>query len=160
MSEIKSTREWFAASGQLPAGMEPNSRQAAFYTGMQLEEMAEKLEAIFGPGDYAAELIKAMQITGEMFKKGAYDSHVYDALRARPHAMLDADLDVVWVSIGAAAAQGADVEKAYGEVGRANWDKFPAGVVTRDKVTGKVVKPAGWVGPKLVQFIHPILRGL
>ena len=160
MSEIKSTREWFAASGQIPAGMQPNSRQAAFYTGMQLEEVAEKLEAIFGPGDYAQALIGALQATGEMFKKGAYDEHVYEALRARTHAMLDADCDIIWVSIGAAAAQGADIEKAYAEVDRANWDKFPGGVVTRDPATGKVIKPHGWIGPKLLQFTHPTLRGL
>ena len=160
MSEIAKTRQWFATSGQIPEGAAPSQREAVFYTGMQCEELAEKLEAVFGPGDYAAELIGALQATGELFKKGAYDKHVGEALVARTHAMLDADCDIIWVSIGAAAAQGADIEKAYAEVGRANWDKFPGGVVTRDPATGKVVKPHGWVGPKLLQFVHPILRGL
>ena len=160
MSEIKSTREWFAASGQIPAGMQPNSRQAAFYTGMQLEELAEKLQAVFATSDLAVEMVAALQLTGNMFKKGAYDDYVDEALHARPHAMLDADCDLIWVSIGAAAVQGANIEKAYAEVGRANWDKFPGGVVTRDPTTGKVIKPHGWVGPKLLQFVHPTLRGL
>lgn len=160
MSEIQSTRDWFATSGQIPYDAAPSVRQAAFYTGMQLEEVAEKLAEVFGPGDYASALIGALQATGEMFKKGAYDKHVFDALYARPHAMLDADCDLIWVSIGAAASQGANIEKAYAEVGRANWDKFPGGVVTRDPVTGKVLKPHGWVGPKLLQFVHPTLRGL
>lgn len=159
MSEIAKTRQWFATSGQIPEGAAPSQREAAFYTGMQLEELAEKLEAIFGPGDYAQALIGALQATGDMFKKGAYDEHVYDALRARTHAMLDADCDLIWVSIGAAAAQGADIEKAYAEVGRANWDKFPGGVVTRDPATGKVIKPEGWRGPRLHQFVHPSLKG-
>lgn len=160
MSEIAKTRQWFATSGQIPEGAAPSQREAAFYTGMQLEEVAEKLEAVFGPGDYAAELIGVLQATGELFKKGAYDKHVGEALVARSHAMLDADCDLVWVSVGAAAAQGADVTGAYSEVNRANWDKFPGGVVTRDPATGKVIKPQGWVGPKLLQFVHPILRGL
>lgn len=160
MSEIKSTREWFAASGQIPTDTKPNPLQAAFYTGMQCEELAEKLQAVFATSDLAVEMVAALQLTGNMFKKGVYDKHVFDALYARPYAMLDADCDLIWVSIGAAAAQGANIEKAYAEVGRANWDKFPGGVVTRDPVTGKVLKPHGWVGPKLLQFVHPTLRGL
>ena len=159
MSEIAKTRQWFAHSGQIPEGAAPSQREAAFYTGMQCEELAEKLEAVFGPGDYAAELIGALQATGELFKKGAYDKHVGEALVARSHAMLDADCDLVWVSVGAAAAQGADVTGAYGEVNRANWDKFPGGAVTRDKTTGKVIKPEGWRGPRLHQFVHQSLKG-
>ena len=158
MSEIKSTRDWFATSGQIPYGAAPSAREAAFYTGMQLEEMAEKLQAIFGSGDYAVEMIGALQLTGDMFKKGLYDDDVYEALHARPRSMLDADLDLIWVSIGAGAAQAADVAGAYGEVSRANWDKFPGGVVTRHPTTGKVVKPDGWYGPDLLPFIHASLR--
>ena len=158
MSEIHSTRDWFATSGQIPYDAAPSVRQAAFYTGMQLEEVAEKLAEVFGPMDYAATLIQALQITGDMFKKGAYDQIVEVALENNAKGMLDADLDLIWVSIGAGAAQAADVAGAYGEVGRANWDKFPDGVVTRHPLTGKVVKPDGWRGPDLLPFIHASLR--
>lgn len=157
-SEIKRTLAWFATAGQIAHNAAPYSRQAAFYTGMQLEELAEKLTAVFGTGDYASTLIQALQITGEAFKGGAYDEHVFDALHKRPEALLDADLDLIWVSIGAGAAQGADVAGAYGEVGRANDDKFPNGVAMRHPVTGKVLKPDGWRGPDLTPFIHPTLR--
>ena len=40
------------------------------------------------------------------------------ALENNAKGMLDADLDLIWVSIGAGAAQAADVAGAYGEVGR------------------------------------------
>lgn len=158
MSEIAKTRQWFATSGQIPEGAAPSQREAAFYTGMQCEELAEKLEAVFGPGDYAATLIQALQITGELFKNGTYDQIVEVALENNAKGMLDADLDLIWVSIGAGAAQAADVAGAYGEVNRANWDKFPGGVVTRHPTTGKVVKPDGWRGPDLLPFIHASLR--
>lgn len=158
MSEIQSTRDWFAISGQIPYGAAPSVRQAAFYTGMQLEEVAEKLAEVFGPMDSADLLIEVLQATGELFKNGTYDRVVEVALKNNAAGVLDADLDLIWVSIGAGAAQAANVSAAYGEVERANWDKFPGGVVTRHPITGKVVKPDDWRGPNLLPFIHESLR--
>ncbi|MFZ9330710.1 MAG: hypothetical protein ACO24I_05425 [Candidatus Fonsibacter ubiquis] len=73
--------------------------------------------------------------------------------RADRESLLDADIDLAWVTIGSALSQGADVEGAAAEVSRANLDKFPNGVAIRDG-NGKVVKPDGWKAPGLSTFIQ------
>lgn len=166
MSDIQRTRDWFTHSGQMQPAFtqQPDARQSAFYLGMQLEELAEKLAVLqkhsqltdkTGP---VADAAQAMSLLGTALKQGAYDAEVEAALKFDAEAMLDGDLDLLWVSIGAAAAQAADVLGAYDEVQRANWDKFPGGVVNRDLATGKVIKPEGWRGPDLQPFIHATLR--
>lgn len=123
-----------------------NVRQTALYIGLQLEEMAEKLEAIFPNGGDLIDLFK--KLSGR-FKSGMYDLDVVDADR---QALLDADVDLAWVTIGSMLSQGADVLGAMKEVARANLDKFPGGVVTKDE-NGKVVKPNGWQGPDLSPYV-------
>jgi predicted HAD superfamily Cof-like phosphohydrolase len=71
--------------------------------------------------------------------------------------MLDADMDLIWVTLGSARAQGANAGYAYHLVSEANWAKFPNGVVTKD-ANGKVVKPAGWLEPDLTEAIHPTFK--
>lgn len=127
-----------------------NVRQTSLYIGLQLEEMAEKLEALRGWKN--ATLVSTMHHVANEFKLGSYDDDVNHGDREE---MLDADIDLAWVTIGSALSQGADVSGAMDEVSRANLDKFPGGVVTKD-TNGKVVKPAGWVGPDLTKFIKNI----
>lgn len=123
-----------------------NARQTALYIGLQLEEMAEKLEACL-----QAETLLTNEIhnLSGMFKAGHMDHRVEAANRA---AMLDADIDLAWVTIGSALSQGADVLGAMREVARANLDKFPGGVVTKD-ANGKVTKPDGWRAPDITPFV-------
>lgn len=123
-----------------------NVRQIALYTGLQLEELGEKLEAI-GMPSRGAEL-KAL---GMRFKTGVLDSFVETADRK---ALLDADIDLAWVTLGSAASQGANVAGACGEVSRANIDKIGEdGKVLKDE-NGKIQKPAGWPEPDLSDFIN------
>lgn len=123
-----------------------NVRQIALYTGLQLEELGEKLEAI-GIPSRGAEL-KAL---GMRFKTGALDSFVETADRK---ALLDADIDLAWVTLGSAASQGANVAGACGEVSRANLAKIlPSGKVLKDE-NGKVQKPKNWSAPDLSGFIN------
>lgn len=148
---------WFQATGQMPEQPAPSVRQTAFYVGMQCEELAEKLAAIL-PNFLEIQHLKNV---GEWFKNGEFDKYVELAFTnpATVEAMLDGDVDLLWVTIGAALAQGANVAGAYAEVDRANWDKkFPDGTFHRAPVTGKVIKREGWKAPDLTPFIHESLR--
>lgn len=122
-----------------------NVRQTALYIGLQLEELGEKLDAC-GLGFHAAHL----HALGDMFKEGVFDEGVGRVERA---ALLDADIDLAWVTIGSALSQGADVLGAMREVARANLDKIgPDGTVLKDE-NGKVRKPEGWRPPDLTPFV-------
>lgn len=125
-----------------------NVRQTALYIGLQLEEMAEKLEACGWPT--GSGLVDRMRSTSMQFKAGIFDSDVKTADR---EALLDADIDLAWVTIGSALSQGADVEGAAAEVTRANLDKIsPDGSVVKDG-NGKVRKPEGWRGPDIAPYV-------
>lgn len=148
---IPNTHAWFVKAGQMPKTPAPDVRQSAFYTGMQAEELAEKLAAIL-PGH---PVVNDLEALGLCLKDGTYDDAVRAALRtpAVAELMLDGDMDLIWVSIGAAYAGGADCAGAYAAVLDANWAKFPGGVVNRDPATGKVLKPEGWKAPDLTEFL-------
>lgn len=151
-----------------------NARQTALYTGLQLEEMAEKLEALGFRGGTSARL----RILSDNFKRGCYDTLVESAGRA---AMLDADVDLAWVTVGSMLSQGADVLGAMREVARANMSKLigcractydgkeEAGVediicdgdlckgtrlIAVKDANGKVTKPAGWTPPDIAPFVY------
>ena len=68
--------------------------------------------------------------------------------------VLDALLDIVVVTIGAMHSMGANGEGGWTEVMRTNFAKIDkeTGKV-RKREDGKVLKPVGWVGPKLEPFL-------
>lgn len=87
-------------------------------------------------------------ITEEMIELG-------DALaEANDVEVLDALIDILVVTIGAAHSMGADVEGAWKEVMQTNFAKIDkeTGLV-RKREDGKVLKPVGWVPPELGQFL-------
>lgn len=140
---VDSIGQFMKAAGHSTEGF--NVRQAALYTGLQCEELAEKMEAL-GLNTGAHWLF----CLARDFKAGELDHAFVSANRAD---LLDADIDLAWVSIGAAFSMGADVQGACGEVARANLDKIgPDGVMVKDE-NGKVVKPDGWEGPELLPFL-------
>ena len=147
---------WFVAAQQQPKDPTPSAQQAAFYTGMQLEELAEKLEVILGASH---PLVTSMHSAGHSFKDGKMDSAMANAMvnSSTCESMLDADIDLLWVSIGAARAQGADVIGACNEVARANWDKAVDGIFQLSD-TKRVLKRPGWTPPDLQPFMHVFLR--
>lgn len=164
---IKAVRQFTEAVGCTTDQF--NVRQTALYIGLQLEEMSEKLEEIFG-----VRLID-MRIMSDQFKIGEFDDLVRIADRA---AMLDADIDLTWVTLGSAFSQGADVEGAAGEVARANLSKLAEckcvihnwhgmndarrdcpvcnglGIVAIKDANGKVKKPEGWTPPNIEPFVY------
>lgn len=160
-SFIRSVKEFMEVSKQTTG--EFNVRQTALYVGLQLEEMAEKLEAVFGGTDATASML---HYESHQFKTGQYD---YILRKANREDLLDADIDLAWVSFGSAFSQGADVFGASIEVTTKNLGKFfecpecdgdgwldeltqcPScggfGKVAMKDANGKVKKPAGWTSP-------------
>lgn len=153
---MQGTSRWFVTAGQQPEEPTPSVEQVCLYTGLQLEEMAEKLELILGCDN---SFVSAMKITAEAFKRKSVFtlSSVRDAMEAAPALLLDADADLIWVSLGSLRAMGSDPVAVYSTVAEANWAKFPEGKVQRD-INGKVVKPNGWTEPDHTPNIHPILN--
>lgn len=139
---VEAVEDFMKISGHLTDRKEFDVRQTALQIGFQLEEMAEKLDAAFGCRVHLTEML---MLCSQNFKEGHHDELVE---RADREAMLDADVDLAWVTIGSMLSQGANVLGAMNEVSRANLDKFPGGVVTKD-ANGKVKKPDGWRGPDL-----------
>ena len=67
---------------------------------------------------------------------------------------LDALIDILVVTIGAAHSMGCDIEGAWKEVMHTNFAKIDkeTGKV-RKREDGKVLKPIGWVPPNLEPFV-------
>ena len=67
---------------------------------------------------------------------------------------LDAQIDILVVTIGAIHSMGADAEGAWKEVMRTNFAKIDheTGKV-RKREDGKVLKPLGWTAPELGQYL-------
>ena len=131
------------AAGQLPPFDE--RRQVMLYTGLQLEEMAEKLGAL-GLHQLASELDRMATLV----KKGQFD----DLYRPNYVECLDADIDIVWVSLSSSLIQGSDVDGAFEEIGLSNYPGklWPDGTIHKNEF-GKVVKPTNWKAPNLLPFV-------
>ena len=147
---IQQTNRWFVHAGQQPAMPHPDAKQLCLYIGLQLEEIEEKIRLIYGcPLGSLVDLSAQFKAASPTLQQMAYE-----AMSEHPAEMLDADMDLIWVTLGSARAQGANAELGYALVTQANWAKFPDGVVTKDS-NGKVQKPAGWVEPDLTPATHP-----
>lgn len=137
-----------------------NPRMVAFHIGMQLEELAEKLDAVLAGAKTDAAKIhcwqvehmkKEMDALGHAFKEGQFDLQVENGDR---HGYLDADVDIQVVTLGGMMTAGNDIIGAMSEVNRANLDKkFPDGTFHLHSVTGKVQKPDGWKAPDLTPYV-------
>lgn len=149
----QAVHDFMGYAAQSVRGFSP--RQAVLYTGLQLEEMAEKLEAIAGGCVTMPEKARMLAVADQLnvlsleFKQG---KHMGDLMRANLADLLDADIDLAWVSLGAAYSTSTDPSAAFGEVARANLDKFPGGRALLDE-NGKVRKPDGWRPPDLSPFV-------
>lgn len=130
--------------------------RVGFHTGMQLEELAEKIKAIATGCVISTDRAKMLQFAaimdtwGEEFKSG---KHHGDVLRADREEMLDGDIDVLVVTLGALMYQTPRWMAAIGTVLAANAEKVPGGVAVRDQ-NGKIQKPPGWKKPYLMPFVQ------
>jgi predicted HAD superfamily Cof-like phosphohydrolase len=153
---IGAVREFMRIPGQAVDRFDP--AQATLYVGLQCEELAEKLAAI-SAGEVSSELrfdlnqaVMALKLLSSNFKKGKHRGAI---MRADAAELLDGDIDLAWVSIGAAFSVSNNTSAAFAEVARANLAKYPNGAVTRDPESGKILKPKGWTGPDLSPYLSP-----
>ena len=132
-----------------------NADQACLYTGLQLEELAEKIEAISKGCLTAAVsadlryLVNTLNDYAAQFKKGL---HAGDILRANHAELIDADFDLAWVSIGALISVSPEPERAIAHGTYTNLDKFRDGKCVKD-ANGKIQKPADWRAPDFTPYI-------
>jgi predicted HAD superfamily Cof-like phosphohydrolase len=138
-----------------------NSDRETFYTGMQFEELAEKLAAIadgeLSPSERARlhQFARDMQALGAEFKA---QKHTGAVLRADRRALLDADCDVLVVTAGSMTYQTRHFREAMAHVLDKNDAKFHTDAdgnkfANRD-ANGKILKPAGWTPPDLDPFVE------
>jgi predicted HAD superfamily Cof-like phosphohydrolase len=135
-------------------------RAVSLHIGLQLEEMAEVLDAVIEGADplhklslwRVVELRNTMQSIGSEFKSGMYAESVHKADRTE---LLDGCIDVAVVSVGNLMAQGANLLAAMQEVNNSNLAKIDpeTGLCIKD-ANGKIQKPAGWKKPDLAQFVN------
>lgn len=134
------------------------AEQACLYTGLQLEEMAEKIQVIAGgtitegAREMLTQFAAMCDALGKEFKKG---NHVGDIMRADHVDLIDADCDLAFVSIGALYSTASNGDGALDHVCATNLAKFPNGQVIRD-ANGKIMKPAGWTSPNLLPFVDHV----
>lgn len=134
-----------------------NAEQATRYTGYQLEELSEKIEAIAGGCVTVEAAAHLMKLAGVMrnysaeFKAGM---HQGDILRANHAELIDADFDLAWVGLAGLYSTAVRPLFAIQEGSKSNLAKFPGGVCTRD-AQRKIMKPAGWAPPNFEQFVDP-----
>lgn len=130
-----------------------NARQACLYTGLQLEELGEKIEAI-QEGCLTGEQRDSLQILINVLKNFAKDfrdgRHEGDMLRCNHAQLIDADFDTAWVSIGALMSSSTQPIAAIAHGSFTNLDKFRNGCIK--DANGKVQKPADWQPPDFEPF--------
>jgi len=149
----------FNAIGQVvPPGPTFNADRVCFHTGMQLEEMAEKIAVVaegavtLNEREYLRRFASELDMMGRKFKASYYQGAV---LRADREALLDADIDIAVVTAGSMQYQTPHYRLAVDAVLGANDAKFPDGIANRDPVTNKILKPAGWKPADLTPFLVP-----
>lgn len=137
-----------------------NARQACLYTGLQFEELAEKIEVITGgcvtkeARDHLNELANVLKEAAAEFKNGM---HMGDMLRCEHDELIDADFDTAWVSIGAVLSESRHGLLAIAHGTYTNLAKFPNGKAERDE-NGKIKKPPGWKRPDFKPYLDESVK--
>lgn len=140
----------------VPPGPHFNTERVAFYTGMQLEELGEKIAAI-AEGHVVAQdrerlalFANILEAVGKEFKSG---KHYGAVLRADREKLLDGDIDSMVVSIASMVYSTPKYIPAVDTVMIALEAKeWPDGTFHHDE-NGKMVKPPGWTAPDLSPFV-------
>ena len=136
-----------------------NARQACLYTGLQLEELAEKIEVIMGgcvtqaARDHLAPLHSLLTHYAKEFKEGL---HQGDILRSSHKDLIDADYDLAFVSIGALLSTSVNGLGAIAHGNHTNLDKFRNGA-DKDE-NGKQRKPADWQRPDFEPYTDKLCK--
>lgn len=133
-----------------------NATQACLYTGLQLEELAEKIAAIV-EGTVTQpqrEHMQLLRITLESFAKEFKQGMHHGAVLRADHAeLIDADFDLAWVSVAGVFSTSTDAFGAIAHGTFTNMDKFRNGCVK--DANGKIQKPADWAPPDFERYVDP-----
>lgn len=135
-----------------------NAPQACLYTGLELEEMGEKIAAIAEGAVTESARMRLLDFAdvlkqwSEEFKRG---DHHGSLLRATHSKLIDADFDIAWVAVGALMSTAAKPESAIAHGTFTNLDKFRDGQVLKD-ANGKIRKPADWREPDFTPYIDTL----
>ena len=142
MNPIESVEQWVEGVG--------HQYHTELYASLVLEEAKEMLEALECPS-IATELRRAIGVLDGVSYSVRKEPNDLDA---NPVALLDAALDLAWVSLCLARTLvGPNLEPAWRELHRSNVvDKQVDGRFIKDS-NGKVMKPIGWKPPDLEQFL-------
>jgi len=91
-----------------------------------------------------------LRLVVEEFKElvSAFDSNNWEEVA-------DACGDIIWVTCGLAARLGINLDAAWHEIRRTNWEKI-GGPVRED---GKILKPEGWKPPSMEVALQGIPMG-
>lgn len=141
---LDSVIEFMSTAGQTTSKL--NAEQACFYTGLQLEELAEKIEAI---STGCVEPLSKAKLHGmaiimhDWAKDFKEKRHTGDVLRSTHKDLIDADIDLAWVSLGSLLSTSPQPYRAIAHCTFTNLDKFRGGKCIKD-ANGKVQKPADW----------------
>lgn len=142
MNPIESVEQWVEGVG--------HQYHTELYMSLVLEEAKEMLEALECPS-ISIELRRAIGVldgASYSIRKEPID------LDANPVELLDAALDLAWVSLCLARTLvGPNLGAAWSELHRSNIvDKQVNGKFLKSP-SGKVIKPEGWKPPNLEQFL-------
>lgn len=137
-----------------------NARQAALYTGLQLEELGEQIEVIMEgcltEGD--REHLRPLAITLRRFAKEFRDGfHSGDIMRCDHAKLIDGQFDSAWVAIGALVSTSPNPDGAIAHGTYTNLDKFVDGKAIKD-ANGKVQKRPGWQPPDFEPYTDKTIR--
>lgn len=146
MNPIASVVEWVNGVGH-----QDNTR---LYAALTIEEAKEALEAC---GHSSAQVRSEIRRAIGVLDGVSYSLRHDDGMLADRLELLDAALDTAWVSLCLAyTLTGDKLPEAWAELHRSNvTDKQVDGVFRKD-ASGKVVKPAGWQPPNLMQFLRRV----
>jgi hypothetical protein len=137
-----------------------NARQACLYTGLELEEMAERI-AVISQGCISPAKSLRMKDFADLLSQWAAEfkagKHEGDILRCDHAQLIDGQFDGAWVSVAACFSTSLDAESAFRHGTFTNLDKFRGGVAIKDE-NGKVKKPADWKAPDFEPYVDPTPR--
>lgn len=132
-----------------------NARRVCFYTGMQCEELGEKIKAI-SKGEVEPRAIAHLQAFAEMldkfgkeFKAGMHEGAV---LRSDREELIDGDFDMLVVTTGSMSYQSRNFRGAIAHGLDRNDAKIEGGA--RVDANGKWLKPADWIKPDMSPFVE------
>lgn len=138
-----------------------NARQVSLYTGLELEEMAERIAVIsqgcISPSEELRlkDLADLLHNWGNEFKAGKHEGNI---LRCDHAQLIDGQFDGAWVSTAACFSTSRDAEAAFRHGTFTNLDKFRGGVAIKD-ANNKVQKPADWQAPDFEPYTDKTPRG-